>query len=386
MDWQKSGIIGQSDCLAEVFRMLKKVAPSDSTVLVTGESGTGKELLVRALHSYSERAEKPFIPINCGAIPKELLESELFGHEKGAFTHAIRTRPGRFEMADGGTVFLDEIGEMDLSLQVKILRVLQEKEIERVGGTGVKKVDVRIVAATNRDLEGEVAAGRFREDLYYRLNVIPLHLPPLRERSGDVLLLVHHFLERFCQKKKRPVLQLPRLTARILMAYAWPGNVRELENFMERLSILADGPAVEVEDLPQKIMDAVGAFDELPELSEEMLQSPTTASAQGVLQIDAAKESVASNIVSSVSNMTSSPTSPVAAPVGQQSCHTAGFRWPTLEELSHYNMGLKEFLDAIEDRLLEEAMQKSDGVKNQAAELLGVKRTTLIEKLKKKGQ
>lgn len=166
MDVNTSGIIGQSTTLAEVFKVLGKVAPTDSTVLVTGESGTGKELLVRALHANSQRAEKPFVPINCGAIPKDLLESELFGHEKGAFTHAIRSRPGRFEMGDGGTVFLDEIGEMDLSLQVKILRVLQEKEIERVGGTGSKKVDVRIVAATNRDLEAEVAAGRFREDLY----------------------------------------------------------------------------------------------------------------------------------------------------------------------------------------------------------------------------
>lgn len=171
MELNTSGIIGQSTTLAEVFKILGKVAPTDSTVLVTGESGTGKELLVRALHANSRRADKPFVPINCGAIPKELLESELFGHEKGAFTHAIRSRPGRFELADGGTIFLDEIGEMELSLQVKILRVLQEKEIERVGGSGCKKVDVRIVAATNRDLEAEVEAGHFREDLYYRLNV-----------------------------------------------------------------------------------------------------------------------------------------------------------------------------------------------------------------------
>lgn len=213
------GIIGQSTSLAEVFKVLGKVAPTDSTVLVTGESGTGKELLVRALHSNSSREDKPFVPINCGAIPKELLESELFGHEKGAFTHAIRSRPGRFELADGGTIFLDEIGEMDLSLQVKILRVLQEKEIERVGGNGCKKVDVRIVAATNRDLEAEVAAGRFREDLYYRLNVIPLHLPPLRERGGDVLVLARYFLSHFCGKKKRPVLALDDDARRVLSAY-----------------------------------------------------------------------------------------------------------------------------------------------------------------------
>ena len=187
------GIIGQSTSLLEVFKVLGKVAPTDSTVLVTGESGTGKELLVRALHDNSTRHDRPFVPINCGAIPKELLESELFGHEKGAFTNAIRTRPGRFEIADGGTVFLDEIGEMDMTLQVKILRVLQEKEIERVGGNSIRKIDVRLVAATNRDLEKEVAEGRFREDLYYRLNVIPMHLPPLRERGGDILVLAEHF-------------------------------------------------------------------------------------------------------------------------------------------------------------------------------------------------
>ena len=204
MELKSNGIIGQSASLAGVFKILGKVAPTDSTVLVTGESGTGKELLVRALHAASPRADRPFVPVNCGAIPRDLLESELFGHEKGAFTHALRSRPGRFELADGGTLFLDEIGEMEPGLQVKILRVLQEKEIERVGGTGCRKVDVRIVAATNRDLEAAVAAGTFREDLYYRLNVIPIHLPPLRERGRDVLLLARHFLGRFCRKKGRP--------------------------------------------------------------------------------------------------------------------------------------------------------------------------------------
>lgn len=348
MELNTDGIIGQSTTLADVFRVLLKVAPTDSTVLVTGESGTGKELLVRALHANSTRADKAFVPINCGAIPRELLESELFGHEKGAFTHAIRTRPGRFEMADGGSIFLDEIGEMDLSLQVKILRVLQEKEIERVGGSGIRKVDVRIVAATNRDLEEEVAKGRFREDLYYRLNVIPLHLPPLRERGGDVLLLVSYFLGRFCKKKGRPLLALSDDTRKILAAYNWPGNVRELENFMERLSILVDGDVVTPVDLPRKILDGVGDIAHLPE--------PTP------------------------------PPAP-AVPAAAQGCATTaqGFVWPTLSDLSKHQMGLKEFLDSMEERLLEEALTQSDGVKNQAAELLGIKRTTLIEKLKKKG-
>lgn len=356
MELNTSGIIGQSTTLAEVFKILGKVAPTDSTVLVTGESGTGKELLVRALHTNSQRADKPFVPINCGAIPKELLESELFGHEKGAFTHAIRSRPGRFELADGGTIFLDEIGEMDLSLQVKILRVLQEKEIERVGGSGYKKVDVRIVAATNRDLEVEVQAGNFREDLYYRLNVIPLHLPPLRERGRDVLLLARHFLELFCRKKGRPMLGLAEATQRILLAYAWPGNVRELENFMERLSILVDGASVEPQDLPAKILDKVGDVSLLPELDV----TPAEKSSQD-----------------SVSHSIFVPEhAPMATP--------EFFAWPNLAVLEAQGMNLKEFLDNVENRLVDEALEKADGVKNQAAELLGIKRTTLIEKLKKR--
>ena len=243
-------------------------------------------------------------------------------------------------MADSGTIFLDEIGEMDLSLQVKILRVLQEKEIERVGGAGVKKVDVRIVAATNRDLESEVNQGRFREDLYYRLNVIPLHLPPLRERDSDVLLLAEHFLDRFCERKNRPCLGLSPDVHKILLAYSWPGNVRELENFMERMSILVDGDVVHPSDLPAKILETVGDIAALPE------PMPRVAPTQ---------------------------------PLQQQ-----GFMWPTLADLDARAMSLKEFLDAVEDRLIEEALGRSDGVKNQAAELLGIKRTTLIEKLKKK--
>lgn len=370
MELNTSGIIGQSTSLAEVFKVLGKVAPTDSTVLVTGESGTGKELLVRALHANSRRADKPFVPINCGAIPKELLESELFGHEKGAFTHAIRSRQGRFEMADGGTIFLDEIGEMELSLQVKILRVLQEKEIERVGGTGCKKVDVRIVAATNRDLEVEVAAGRFREDLYYRLNVIPLHLPPLRQRGNDVLLLARYFLNHFCTKKARDPMLLDETTRRILAAYNWPGNVRELENFMERLSILVDGDTVCMDDLPRKILDQVGDVSLLPPVVEdapacepeaEQLAEPTAD--DGVEQTPAPASQVEAAM-------------PVAA--------NGAFVWPNLGVLTAQGQNLKDFLDAVEGRLIDEALAKAEGVKNQAAELLGIKRTTLIEKLKKR--
>ncbi|MFP5258038.1 MAG: sigma-54 interaction domain-containing protein [Acidobacteriota bacterium] len=332
MELTLCGMVGQSPSLGEVLRVLAKVAPTDSTVLVTGESGTGKELLVRALHANSHRAGKPFVPVNCGAIPRELLESELFGHEKGAFTSAVRTRQGRFELAEGGTIFLDEIGEMDLSLQVKILRALQEKEFERVGGDKTIKADVRIVAATNRDLEVEVEAGRFREDLFYRLNVIPLHLPPLRERGQDILLLADHFLTRFCRQKNRPKLTFTPETRGMVLGYPWPGNVRELENFMERLSILCDHDEVRPQDLPRKILDHAGV----------------------------------------------APPPPVAEAA------TGGFRWPTLADLAERSMGLKEFLDTMEEKLLIEALAQAAGVKNQAAELLGIKRTTLIEKLKKR--
>jgi sigma-54 dependent transcriptional regulator, flagellar regulatory protein len=332
MNLDVQGIIGTSPVMKEVFKILAKVAPTDSTVLVSGESGTGKELLVRALHRNSPRAQEPFVPINCGAIPRELLESELFGHEKGAFTHAVRSRAGRFEMANGGTVFLDEIGEMDLSLQVKILRVLQEKEFERVGGSKTLKVDLRIVAATNRDLEAEVAKGGFREDLFYRLNVIPIHLPPLRERHDDIRLLADHFLRRFCEKKGRPMLALPRETMDMLLAYRWPGNVRELENLIERMSILCEGQAILPEDLPEKIWKDVQKGEK-----------------------------------------------PVRHVVQELS-----FTWPTIATLNEKGLNLKDFLDSVEERLLLEALDRAGGVKNQAAEILGIKRTTLIEKLKKR--
>lgn len=380
MKLNTSGIIGQSTTLADVFKMLAKVAPTDSTVLVTGESGTGKELLVRALHDNSRRADKPFVPINCGAIPKELLESELFGHEKGAFTNALRSRAGRFELADGGTIFLDEIGEMDLSLQVKILRVLQEREFERVGGNVCKEVDVRIVAATNRDLEAEVAAGRFREDLFYRLNVIPLHLPPLRERGGDVLLLARFFLDRFCLKKERPPLTLDPQVRSVFMAYQWPGNVRELENLMERLSILVDGDVVHVDDLPSKVLTQVGDISLLP---ESPMPEPEALPESCDRAVPAAGEAAPA--------AGDTPDAPRPSPADGGEVSSApfagqgGFVWPTLQTMNEHGGNLKDFLDAVELRLINEALQRADGVKNQAAELLGIKRTTLIEKLKKKG-
>ncbi|MFI5290290.1 MAG: sigma-54-dependent transcriptional regulator, partial [Polyangia bacterium] len=228
------GLVGRSASLESVFQVIEKVADTPSTVLITGESGTGKELIARALHSNSSRKDGPFIKINCAAIPKTLMESELFGYEKGAFTGAVGSKPGRFELADQGTLFLDEIGEIPVEMQVKLLRVLQESEFERVGGIKTLKVDVRLVTATNRDLQKEVASGNFREDLFYRLNVVPIHLPPLRERSGDIPLLVEHFVSKFKERLKKQVVRVEDDALAHLVAHSWPGNIRELENVLER--------------------------------------------------------------------------------------------------------------------------------------------------------
>ncbi len=308
-------IVGSSSKMKRVFDLISRVASSDSTILILGESGTGKELVARATHFNSGRADGPFVPVNCGAIPEELLESELFGHEKGAFTGAFRTRIGRFELAGGGSIFLDEIGEMSPTLQVKLLRVIQEKEFERVGGVSSIKADVRIIAATNKNLEEEVAAGRFREDLYYRLNVIPIDLPPLRERTGDVTLLAQHFL----QSRSGSITDFSEQCLGALNSYQWPGNVRELENLIERLSVLCDGPVVELRDLPDKI-----------------------------------------------------------------SCHTyeAPSAVPRLE-LPDDGIDLSIAVSEFERDIIVQALNKTNWVKNRAAQLLKVNRTTLVEKIKK---
>jgi len=245
-------MVGASDGITRVFDLIRKVADTDSNVLILGESGTGKELIAHALHYNSVRREGPLIPVNCAAIPEELLESELFGHERGAFTHAVRTRIGRFELAHGGTIFLDEISEMSPSLQVKILRVLQDHSFERIGGIKTIRVDIRVIAATNRDLEELVRQNRFREDLFYRLNVIPIRVPPLRERVSDIPLLLQHFLQLFSRTKKKPLKRVSPTALELLRQHPWPGNVRELENLMERLVILTEGELIEVSDLPEK--------------------------------------------------------------------------------------------------------------------------------------
>ncbi len=256
-------IVGRSPALAAVLEMVRAVGPTDASVLVTGETGTGKELIARAIHSVSRREEKPLIKVNCAALPAGLVESELFGHEKGAFTGAISRRVGRFELADGGTIFLDEIGELPLEMQAKLLRVLQEGEVDRIGGKGPVEVDVRVIAATNRDLRQAVRDKTFREDLYYRLNVFPIPLPPLRERQDDIPLLASYFATRFASRLGKPIDGISRDTLQRLAAYSWPGNIRELENIMERAVILSSGMLLEVSQdmLPS---DAAAVIGELP--------------------------------------------------------------------------------------------------------------------------
>ena len=249
----RAAIVGESPQMQEIFKIIEQVADTPSTVLLTGESGTGKELIATALHEGSSRRSKPLIRINCAAIPKDLMESELFGYERGAFTGAVTSKPGRFELADGGTLFLDEIAEIPVEMQVKILRALQESEFERVGGIKTTRVDVRLIAATNRDLELEIEAGRFRKDLYYRLAVVPIVLPALRERQSDIPMLTRHFIEKYNRKLNKKIEGITEEALSRLQTYPWPGNIRELENLMERVLLFADGPTIATKDLPDHI-------------------------------------------------------------------------------------------------------------------------------------
>jgi transcriptional regulator with GAF, ATPase, and Fis domain len=301
-----------------------------STVLIAGESGTGKELVARIIHYNSSRSQKPFVPINCAAIPRDLLESELFGHEKGAFTGALNARAGRFELAHNGTLFLDEIGELDPSLQVKLLRVLQEREFERVGGVKTIKVDVRILAATNKDLEKATREGKFREDLFYRLNVIPLNLPPLRERLDDIPLLLKHFIKKFSRKRDSRPFGISREAMECLMKYHWPGNVRELENLVERLMILVNADVASVADLPER-------FGGSPAMM-----------------------------------------SPVAVMTEMQTS-----REHQVVSIPESGVDLDALLHDLEKDYILRALRMTGGVKSKAANLLHLNRTTLIEKMKK---
>lgn len=312
-------IIGESEKMQSLFELIERVAESDSTVLIQGESGTGKELVARAIHDLGSRRHKNYVPVNCGAIPDDLLESELFGHVKGSFTGAISNRVGRFEMAHNGTIFLDEIGDMRPNLQVKLLRILQNKELEVVGATQLKKVDVRIIAATNQNLEQLVSEKQFREDLYYRLSVIPLTIPPLRERREDIPLLLEHFLRIFADDKRRIVTGFDRDVIEVLANFDWPGNVRELENLVERLVILKGSGQITMHDLPEKYL---------------------------------AKK-----------------------PVVPMSEHVP---------LPSNGICLSSAVEEFENRLIMQALEKTGGNKKEAANLLNLKRTTFIEKLKKK--
>ena len=314
-------IIGQSEELRRVLSLVERVAESDSTVLITGESGTGKELIAKAIHYNSNRTSEPFIPVNCGAIPSELLESELFGHVKGAFTGAIQNRIGRFEMAYGGTLFFDEIGDMSPSLQVKLLRVLQERNFEPVGSTKAISSDVRIIAATNVNLEKAVAEGRFREDLYYRLNVIPIKMPALRERKDDIPILINHFISSFGRGRKETIQGISVEAQNLLAQYSWPGNIRELENLIERLTILKREGLIDVADLPPKY--AVRH------------NSPETH----------------------ISNI----------------------------QIPEKGMDFNSAVNAYENLLILQALERTGWNQNQAAILLRLNRTTLVEKIKKKG-
>lgn len=280
-EFAPAGIVGSSAALTRVLQMAERVAPQDTTVLILGESGTGKELIARAVHEKSKRRAEAFVAINCAALTDTLLESELFGHEKGAFTGAAGQKKGKLEMAEGGTVFLDEIGEMTAGLQAKMLRVLQEREFERVGGTQTRRLDVRIIAATNRELAAEVKAGRFREDLYHRLNVVALRTPPLRERKEDVPALAEHFLKRSSARCGRRVSGISPEAQRALAAYSWPGNVRELENAIERGVVLGDTDTLQAEDLPETVLEP---FSALPELAGGYQASVGDAKRETVLR------------------------------------------------------------------------------------------------------
>ena len=338
-------LTGASPLMVQVFELIGKVAGSDTTVMIYGESGTGKERVAKTIHQESDRAAKPFVPVNCAAIPEALLESELFGHEKGAFTGAIAMRQGRFELANGGTIFLDEIGELHPSLQVKLLRVIQEREFERVGGTKTISVDVRILAATNRDLEQAARTGQFREDLYYRLNVIPVHLPPLRQRREDIPLLIAEFVAGFCRKRPSIVEIAPEVMER-LIAYHWPGNVRELENLIERMVILSSGDSITERDLPPRVFGRA----EPSVISSAPQQQAATPSTD------------------------ETPRFSYAEPRPQY-----------LFPLPEGGIDLNSILDEIERHMIVEALKRVGGVKSKAASLLGLNRTTLIEKIKKKG-
>ena len=362
-----SMLVGDGPAMQNVKKLIQQVAQTDATVLILGESGTGKEVVAQALHSVSNRSDRSFIPINCGAIPAELLESELFGHEKGAFTGAITARKGRFEMAEKGSIFLDEIGDMPLPMQVKLLRVLQERSYERVGGNKSFQCDVRVVAATHRNLEDSITDGVFREDLFYRLNVFPIEMPSLRERPEDIPELFRFMFNKIQQSdRKIPILSEKAQIA--LQHYSWPGNVRELGNLSERLSILFPGLPVDYDDLPAKYQVEITDDMELVEA-----KAVSTDKAEPVVEskvVDEPAPPPAQNI--------SQEKSPIAATEKEVSIDILNAS-PSLDD----GLDLKSYLVDMEVQLIQKALSQTDGNVSQAAKLLQTNRTTLVEKIRK---
>jgi sigma-54 specific flagellar transcriptional regulator A len=353
---------GESAAIRRVNRLIEQVAAYDSNVLILGESGTGKEVVAQAIHDLSSRRDRPFVAINCGAIPSELLESELFGHEKGAFTGALTTRRGRFELAEGGTVFLDEIGDMNPVMQVKLLRVLQERSYERVGGCTPLRCNVRILAATHRNLEERIAQGSFREDLFYRLNVVPVEIPPLRERAEDLPLVIAALCERVLRTQRQVVRLLPE-AIQALQQYRWPGNVRELANLLERMGVQCGGAPVGVADLPPRYRPA----DWQPEVITEPVAAADAQPRPGDAVVTALPDLVPSTL-----------TVPAAAV-------PAAANAELLAELPGEGFDLRAYLENLERRLICKALEAGGGTVAQAARLLGLRRTTLVEKLRKYG-
>ena len=368
-------LTGTSAAIRAVLALLRQVAAHDSTVLLTGESGTGKEVAARTIHDLSPRRARPFVAVNCGAIPAELLESELFGHEKGSFTGAITTRKGRFEIAEGGTLLLDEIGDMSPSMQVKLLRVLQERVFERVGNHVPVRCNVRIIAATHRDLEAAIARGTFREDLFHRLNVFPIEMPALRSRIEDLPLLVRELCNRNVAESRSRV-PISAAVLEVLARQAWTGNVRELANLIERLSIVCGGRMVGVADLPPKYRPA----DVAPRAPVEAT-APCPAPAAAVGSAEPADETPLLSETDVVRMLESQPleTETPTAPPAEDA--VASVQPP----LPAAGLDLREHLNAIERRLIEQALQRTNGTVAHAARLLNLRRTTLVEKLRKLG-
>lgn len=372
-------LIGSSNALQAIRNLLPVVAASSSTVLVTGESGTGKEIVARLLHDLSPRCGENFVPVNCAAIPKDLIESELFGHCKGAFTGAVADRKGRFELAHNGCIFLDEIGDLPLELQVKLLRVLQERSIDPLGSNRSVAIDVRVIAATHRNLEVEIEEGRFREDLYYRLNVLPLHMPALRERAVDVPLLLDFFVKKFAGKGQQPVEFCPDFTY-ALQAYHWPGNVRELSNLIDRFSTLFSGQRLELKRFSDSLLPKGLAKFKAQVTAGEPLQSPSIVS--DTYQFQLARDQDRAPASGEIFDEVSSEAADVSV---LNATEQLSFLSEALPVLPPEGLSLKHRLAEIERDLIAQALSRAKGNVSQTARILNVQRTTLIEKIQKFG-